>query len=94
MPMFEINEIDLTPYFDHPTRNPVSLDGGRMAFKIPKHFRCKSRKRFVKLLMGCGIPRNKAQIIADTPWPYLTWEQKWQMLRFCYLMRLEADTDA
>lgn len=30
----------------------------------PKYYRCHSRKRFVKLLMGMGIQRNDAQYLA------------------------------
>lgn len=33
-------------------------------FKIPKWFRCRSRKRFVKLMMAEGIKRNYAEWLA------------------------------
>ena len=33
--------------------------------KIPKSMRCGSRKRFVKLLMGSGIQRNAARMMAE-----------------------------
>ena len=35
-------------------------------FKWPKYFRCKNRKRFIKLLMSIGLDRNTAVIFADT----------------------------
>lgn len=34
--------------------------------KMPKNYRCKSKKRFVKLLMSRGIQRNDAKKIAQT----------------------------
>ncbi len=34
--------------------------------KWPKYFRCKNRKRFIKLLMSTGLDRNTAVIFADT----------------------------
>lgn len=33
-------------------------------FKMPKRWRCKSRKRFIKLLMSKGISRNEAESVA------------------------------
>ena len=33
-------------------------------FKTPKRWRCRGRKRFVKLLMSMGISRNQAESMA------------------------------
>lgn len=35
-----------------------------MYIKMPKHWRCKSRRRFIKLLMSKGISRNQAERVA------------------------------
>lgn len=32
---------------------------------FPKHLRCKSRKRFIKLIMSLGIQRNTANFLAN-----------------------------
>lgn len=43
-------------------KRDAPLDLSDMSFtvtlKIPKHFRCKSRKRFIKLLMSKGMRRD------------------------------------
>lgn len=45
-------------------KRDAPLDLSDMSFtatlKIPKHFRCKSRKRFIKLLMSKGMRRDCA----------------------------------
>lgn len=41
---------------------PVAMS---MRVSLPKEWRCRSRKRFVKLLMSCGHPRNQAAHLAD-----------------------------
>ena len=33
-------------------------------FKTPKHWRCRNRKRFIKLMMGEGWTRNWAEALA------------------------------
>lgn len=33
-------------------------------FKMPKHWHCKSRRRFIKLLMSKKISRNQAESVA------------------------------
>lgn len=32
---------------------------------LPKHYRCKSRKRYIKLMMGGGIGRDQAKALAE-----------------------------
>lgn len=41
--------------------------------KLPKSMRCRSRKRFVKLLMASGIQRNVAQVLARG---YVVWNNR------------------
>lgn len=41
--------------------------------KLPRSLRCRSRKRFVKLLMASGINRNTAQKLA---WGYVVWSNR------------------
>ena len=49
---------------------------GRM--KTPKYFRCKSRKRFVKLLMANKFSKREAQNMAAVAWiAGWTWEEAW-----------------
>ncbi len=52
---------------------------GKERFKIceielttPKRFRCKNRKRFIKLLMASGVNRNTAQETAN----YVVWTNR------------------
>lgn len=48
---------------ENPSERKISaLDGGCFTarLKTPKVLRCGSRKRFVKLLMSVGVPRNIA----------------------------------
>lgn len=48
------------------------------SLKVPKYFRCKSRKRFIKLLMANKFSKREAQGMAAVV--YLagwTWEEAW-----------------
>lgn len=71
---FSVNGVDYTDLIGLPTvtteeveatERRLSLDGGCFTarIKMPKVIRCKSRKRFKKLLMSIGVPRNVAQNI-------------------------------
>lgn len=46
--------------------------------KVPKYFRCKSRKRFIKLLMANKFSKREAQgfavVVRLAGW---TWEEAW-----------------
>lgn len=71
-PILTVDDTDLTPYLATDDdgewmMKPPKLDGCQISgtFKLPKHFRCHSRKRLVKLLMSHGVPRNKAVIMAN-----------------------------
>lgn len=44
-----------------PIPEPITLT---LHVNPPKHWRCKSRKRFVKMVMGEGWPRNAAESLA------------------------------
>ena len=52
-------------------------------FKIPKRWRCRSRKRFVKLVMSEGISRNRAEWLADFVRGLMPYSDAWQT----YLLR-------
>lgn len=70
---FSVNGVDYTELVgihtatldtaENPSERKISaLDGGYFTarLKTPKVLRCRSRKRFVKLLMSVGFPRNIA----------------------------------
>ena len=46
-------------------------------FKIPKRWRCKSRKRFIKLMMSEGISRNNAERIVDFTRGLMSYREAW-----------------
>ena len=51
------------------TQEPDSVLAGQsleftMHYKTPRRWRCRSRKRFIKLLMSKGISRNQAGSVA------------------------------
>lgn len=57
-----------------------------MKIKGPKHCRCMSRKRFIKLMMSEGIERNYAERLADfvrgwMPYGEAWWEYLWHKLQ-------------
>lgn len=68
---FSVNGVDYTELIGLQTVTPeaakseLPLNGGCFTarIKMPKVLRCKSRKRFKKLLMSIGVPRNVAQNI-------------------------------
>lgn len=68
---FSVNGVDYTEFIGLQTVTPeaaeseLPLNGGCFTarIKMPKVIRCKSRKRFKKLLMFIGVPRNVAQNI-------------------------------
>ena len=73
----EMAEITITD----PDAEPAIIGAlGPVAFSarisIPKQWRCRSRKRFIKLLMAHGCPRNDAAEIAAIP------SRAWQGLSF------------
>ena len=61
-----IQEIKLTEEMPEPD-NVLSFQLPPMAFylKTPKRWRCRSRKRFIKLMMSEGISRNGAVWLAN-----------------------------
>lgn len=68
-------EITFTDTEDQQRNNNPILDNCEfsMRMKLPKSMRCKSRKRFVKLLMASGISRNVAQALARS---YVIWSNR------------------
>ncbi len=43
---------------------PAMVEFHRTTARLAKNWRCKSRKRFIKLLMSKGISRNEAESVA------------------------------
>lgn len=89
-PYFSVNGVDYTELIGLPTVTPetaesgLSLDGGIFlndvsftgSIKFPKVLRCRNRKRFVKLLMSIGIPRNVANTLRAVPGE--TYQEMWR----------------
>ncbi len=46
--------------------------------KCPKHWRCGSRKRFIKLMMSEGITRNYAERLADFTRRLMPYQEAWR----------------
>lgn len=87
---FSVNGVDYTEFIGFQTvtletaESGLSLDGGTFlndvsltgSIKFPKVLRCRNRKRFVKLLMSIGYPRNFAEKIRVAPgdsYDFLWW---------------------
>lgn len=49
-----------------------------MHFKAPKRWRCRSRKRFIKLVMSEGISRNRAERLADFARALMPYREAWR----------------
>lgn len=54
---------------------PIEITG---YFKTPKHWRCRSRKRFIKLVMSEGISRNWAEWLADFARALMPYREAWR----------------
>lgn len=59
--------------------------GFTLEIKVPKRWRCRSRKRFIKLMMSEGVSRNTAERMADfvrgwMPYGRAWWEYTWSKL--------------
>ena len=46
--------------------------------KAPKRWRCKNRKRFIKLMMSEGISRNYAERLADIVRGWMPYGKAWR----------------
>ena len=57
---------------------PCEYMGCTLYFKIPKRWRCKSRKRFIKLMMSEGISRNYAERLADLVRGWMPYREAWR----------------
>lgn len=85
---FSVNGVDYTELIGIPDVTcdcgaiERGFNGGEMtiSFKLPQVLRCKSRKRFVKLLMSIGVPRNVASTLRATPGE--TYQQMWRRVFF------------
>lgn len=49
-----------------------------MHYKTPRRCRCRSRKRFIKLMMSEGIGRNYAERLADFVRGWMPYREAWR----------------
>lgn len=85
-------EITLPPEMFEPVREPIYQYAGTcqcvtftLTIEVPKRWHCRSRKRFIKLMMSEGISWNYAERLADfvrewMPYGKAWWEYLWQKL--------------
>ena len=52
-----------------------------ISVKPGKHWRCRSRKRFIKLMMSEGIDRNHARWLADFMRGWMPYGEAWRAYR-------------
>ena len=65
------------------TQEPDSVLAGQsleftMHYKTPRRWRCRSRKRFIKLIMSEGISRNYAERLADFVRGWMPYREAWR----------------
>lgn len=77
-PTFQTKEVETTE-----VRDLHGFNGGSASFKIkrPKSLRCKTRKRFIKLLMSKGVPRNMAVKMVKVKPPNESCDFMWFWIR-------------
>lgn len=56
---------------------PCEYMGCTLYFKIPKRWRCRSRKRFIKLMMSERVSRNYAEWLADFTRGLMSYKKAW-----------------
>lgn len=66
----DVPEREITPLLE-----PMEFT---MQIKTPKHLRCRSRKRFIKLMMSDGITRNCAEQLADSTRKLMPYVEAWR----------------
>ena len=52
--------------------------GFTLKIEVPKRWRCRSRKRFIKLMMSEGISRNYAERLADIVRGWMPYGKAWR----------------
>lgn len=57
---------------------PYEYMGCTFYFKIPKRWRCRGRKRFMKLMMSEGIRRNNSEWLADFMRGWMPYGEAWR----------------
>lgn len=81
----QLPEITLPPEMFEPVREltyqceeACQWVGFTLEIKIPKRWRCRSRKRFIKLIMSEGISRNYAERLADFVRGWMPYREAWR----------------
>ena len=78
----EVKPLDATPLIEAIDAGAEMIDRLKAEIvcnlKVPKYFRCKSRKRFIKLLMANKFSKREAQGFAVVAWlAWRSWEEAW-----------------
>ena len=81
---FELPEITVPDEVFEP---PKSMEACQcveftLTFKTPRRWRCRSRKRFIKLMMSEGIGRNCAGRLADFVRGWMPYGEAWRNYLF------------
>lgn len=75
----KLAEITVPPEMMEPTKElPYQCVGFTLTLKTPKRWRCRGRKRFIKLMMSEGISRNYAERLADFVRGWMPYGRAWR----------------
>ena len=61
-----------------PMLEPMEVVEFTVQVKMPKHWRCRRRKWFIKLMMSEGITRNYAERLADFTRTLMPYGEAWR----------------
>lgn len=78
--MGQLPEITLATDAPEPAGMISKMEQITMTFKTPKRWRCRSRKRFIKLVMSEGVSRNYAEWLAyfTRKWLQVSYGEAWR----------------
>lgn len=76
----QLQEITLPPEMLEPVKElpPCQWMGFTLYFKLPKRWRCGSRKRYIKLMMSEGLSRNYAERLAYFVRMVMPYREAWR----------------
>ena len=77
---FELPEITVPDEVFEPPKSmeACQCEEFTLTFKTPRRWRCRSRKRFIKLMMSEGISRNYAERLADFVRGWMPYREAWR----------------